>query len=480
MLKIFKIFFRALKAEDITFCNWKGHSGVKSHLEGKGDLDLFIPIDSKKNFEQIAERVGFRRVLSYQANYPYIEHYYGFDTTTLQFAHIHVYFKIVTGEHISKNYVLPLESYLTNNLDSDFILPSINESAKLNIFLIRYFLKIGSLFGLLQYFREQDKYSTEWSSFDLNYECDQILELDLTKEMFCEMRNVFESSSFLGKFLLSMRVKKRLKKFRRRSFFIHQLYNVRNLNLRILNKIFLKKQKLLVPGFVVAICGLDGSGKSSLVSALRESFSKNFSVKVLHLGRPSSNLLTFLINPFISIYSNSRRIKITKSKEESSVKSSKFSNIHAFRSLLLAYDRKKESKKAHDFGKKGYIVICDRYPGLQEGKMDSPRIPVSKDRGWFYQFCYKLEKDMYNSIQPADAIFHLFVPIEISIERNNKRDKFGKETEEELRQRFAQNKDATFLSENYNFIDATFPFNKVFLKVSESIWRFRPLKLIKK
>tara|TARA_Y100001936_G_C15764860_1_gene503143 strand:- start:400 stop:720 length:321 start_codon:yes stop_codon:yes gene_type:complete len=102
--------------------------------------------------------------------------------------------------------------------------------------------------------------------------------------------------------------------------------------------------------------------------------------------------------------------------------------------------------------------------------MDSPRITSDKDRGWFYQFCHNKEKDLYKSINPAKAIFHLTVPLEVSIERNDNRVKFGKETNEELRQRFAQNEDATFLAEQYNFIDATLPFEEVLSAVSLSIW----------
>ena len=149
------------------------------------------------------------------------------------------------------------------------------------------------------------------------------------------------------------------------------------------------------------------------------------------------------------------------------------SNLQAFRSLLLAYDRSRESLRARKYSQSGYLVVCDRYPGILHGKMDSPRIILDEDRGSFYQFCYKKEKQLYGSIQPADAIFHLSVPFNISIERNNNRFKFGKETEEELRQRFALNEDARFLAEEYNLIDATLPFREVTAQVSQSIWNLR-------
>ena len=472
MIRIFHDFFSALRAENITFCNWKGYHQVNENLEGEGDIDIFTPLVSKKKFEEIATKQGFKRVLSYQAEHPFIEHFYGFDVGTLKFVHLHVYFKIVTGEHISKNYMLPLEDYLTRNLDSNLLLPTLNEKAKLNIFLIRYFLKIGSLFGLVQYFREREKYSSEWSSMG-HTSNDDIVDLNLSNEILQEMKTTYLSSSPLDKLILSFRVKRRLKKFRRRLFFDHQLFNIRNMSFRLLNKFFFRKKKLLDPGLLIAICGLDGSGKSSLVLELSKSFSKDFSVKVFHLGRPSSNLLTIFFNFPIRIYSVISRINLKRDKKNMIAETKRSSNLQAFRSLLLAYDRSRESLRARKYSQSGYLVVCDRYPGILHGKMDSPRINLDEDRGSFYQFCYKKEKQLYGSIQPADAIFHLSVPLNISIERNNNRVKFGKETEEELRQRFALNEDARFLADEYNLIDATLPFREVTTQVSQSIWNLR-------
>ena len=69
-------------------------------------------------------------------------------------------------------------------------------------------------------------------------------------------------------------------------------------------------------------------------------------------------------------------------------------------------------------------------------------------------------------------IFHLSVSIEEAIKRNNERDKYGKETDDELRERYQTNSGVTFLSDNYNFIDATVPFNEVLSKVIKDIWIF--------
>lgn len=476
MLRVYKNFFEALHASDVMFCNWKGYYAAENHLKGVGDLDLFVPLDFKKKFEQIAQNNGFKRVVSFQSNHDYIEHYFGLDSDSNVFVHIHVYFKIITGEHASKNYNLPLENYIKGNIDASPLLPKINTVGMHTIFLIRYFLKIGSIYGYFQYWREIEKYKNEWSSFNHDFSFKSIPELGLTNKELNEMYKVYENKSILNHLVLSMKIKRKLRGFRRKPYIQHQFFIIQNLIIRVLNKLFLKKQKILIPGAVVAICGLDGSGKSSVVSSVKEKFSRYFCSKVFHLGRPASNPYSLFFNLFIAIYSFFKKIKPAKrvTNQVSSLKN--ISLIFAMRSVLLAYDRKVQSDKAYNLSKKGYLVICDRYPGLTNGKMDSPRIPANESRGLLYQFCYRQEQNLYKSIKPAMFIFHLFVPLEVALNRNRLRVKFGKESEQELTERFLLNSDAKFLGDNYNMIDASPPLETVLKQIIRGLWFSREWK----
>ena len=373
---------------------------------------------------------------------------------------------------MSKNYILPLEEYIKNNSNYSKILPSMNEQGRHSIFLIRYFLKIGSIYGLAQYFREKQKYSLEWNSYKPIERYNQIEALNLSSKELSLLETAYESPNFFYKLYLSFFIKRKFKSFRRRSYINLKIFNTMNFFKRLTNRIFLKKKKLLDPGFVAAICGLDGSGKSSVVVALGENFSKHFSVKMFHLGRPRSNIFTLIFKPFFVSYSYVRRLRINNDNKIIKKEKNKISIIYAIRSVLLAFDRRVEAKRAHRYSQRGYLVICDRYPGLLEGKMDSPRIHKDLNRNSLYQFCYSLEQALYKSIKKADMIFHLSVPIEEAIKRNNKRDKFGKETDDELRERYQINSGITFSSDNYKFIDATVPFSNVLSEVIKDIWIF--------
>jgi thymidylate kinase len=221
----------------------------------------------------------------------------------------------------------------------------------------------------------------------------------------------------------------------------------------------------------VAVCGLDGTGKSSLVKSLTQHFSQHFSVKSLHLGRPPPSVLSFILQPFFALRSHLRRFVKDRTNEiEVKVIAKEISTIYAIRSVLLAFDRKAASRRAFNLSKKGYLVICDRYPSLVYGKMDSPRIQRNHSRGLLYQYCYRLEKHLYNSILPTNMVFHLQAPVEVAIERNNGREKLGKETEGELRKRFLINSGVIFLGGKYIFVDACAPKGMVFSEVSNQIW----------
>jgi thymidylate kinase len=471
MIKVFTALFDALREHGVICCNWKSHYDVQNQLNGNGDLDLFVPFNSKVSFEAAINPIGFRRVISYQASHGFIEHYYGLDPDSGKFAHIHVYFKIVTGEHISKNYILPLDPFIIANLNDAIDIPTVNERAKITIFLIRHFLKIGSPFGLLQYWRELNKHMSEWRLLDFKGLDTDIPEINLTSGELEKMAEVYISSGLVANFLLAINFKYKLRRFRRRPFFKHQVYIAKNVLMRVTNRIFLKRKKLFSPGRVVAICGLDGTGKSSLVEALDKHFSVHFCVKRLHLGRPSSSSLSFIFWPFLAIRTQLFALVGGGAGEaRNRLEAKDISIIYALRSVLLAYDRKVEANRAHNLSDKGYLVICDRYPGLFPGKMDSPRIPRDLHRGRIYQYCYRVEQHLYHTIQPAEMLFHLKAPVEVAIERNNNREKAGKETEDELRERFFVNSGATFLAATYKYVDATAPQDTVFNEVLNGIW----------
>lgn len=471
MLSIFFDFFGELRKKEVFYVNWKGHIFIEDHLNGEGDVDLFVPLIDKAKFEKVASKIGFVNVRSYQADHDFIEHYYAYDEREQKFAHLHVYFKIVTGESFSKNYVLPIDNYLKLNIEDRSGLPTMNGSARRTIFLVRHFLKIGTLYGALQYYREREKYYLEWESFDKSSECKEVREIGITSSDLKRMEKIFIAGGVMKNFLCAKKLKCMLRTYQRRDFFKYHCYLFFNLFVRIFNRLIIKRKKVFHDGLAVAICGLDGTGKSSLVESITSHYSNHFSVKNLHLGRPAATKISLFLKPLLILRSQFKILKGANSSQfQSQISGNNISILYALRSVVLAYDRMVASKKVQKFRNKGYLVVCDRYPGLNEGKMDSPRIVMDKTKGPLYQYLYKVEQKFYRSIKPVDILFNLQAPLEVAIERNDMRDKLGKESTEELRERFSINSGVSFLSDKTIDIDATKSIKNVFATVARDIW----------
>nr|MBF4386030.1 hypothetical protein [Vibrio anguillarum] len=104
-------------------------------------------------------------------------------------------------------------------------------------------------------------------------------------------------------------------------------------------------------------------------------------------------------------------------------------------------ERKAAAIKAQAYSKNGYIVITDRYPSLEYGKMDSPRITKNTQKSCIYNFLHNIERKYYEAIPASNFSVKLNIPVETAVYRNSIRVKPGKETDNEIRARYLVNSD---------------------------------------
>ena len=209
-------------------------------------------------------------------------------------------------------------------------------------------------------------------------------------------------------------------------------------------------------GIVLSICGLDGSGKSTAVENVGCLMKKNFDYKLIHLGRPDP---TLLILPFWFAFRLAEKVRHKEKSAERSVDSflpnPNVTLLAAIRYCIIAIERKAAAIKAHAYSKNGYIVITDRYPSLEYGKMDSPRITKNKKRSCFYRFLHNVERHCYDAIPACDISMKLSIPVETAVYRNSIRVKAGKETANEIRARYLVNSDFKAKTLEHIDIDAS-------------------------
>ncbi|MBV5337581.1 MAG: hypothetical protein J0653_06445, partial [Deltaproteobacteria bacterium] len=88
------------------------------------------------------------------APFPAVEHYFALDEETGILVHVHAYYRVITGESLSKNLHLPLEEMLLQNVREEDSIQVPVKSAELVVFTIRMMLKHTSLVELFMLARD--------------------------------------------------------------------------------------------------------------------------------------------------------------------------------------------------------------------------------------------------------------------------------------------------------------------------------------
>ncbi|WP_444984373.1 hypothetical protein [Halomonas mongoliensis] len=190
---------------------------------------------------------------------------------------------------------------------------------------------------------------------------------------------------------------------------------------------------------IVVISGVDGAGKSTVVSNLVECYSSKVRVEYVSAGKPQGPFLETLRRWVRRDGYKHVGTKPTSQRQREKNRILK----DAIPSLLLAWMRLSLSKRSRRLADSEVLVISDRWPTLEYGKMDGPKIAldVTGFKGRILRLLAGVESAIYRQIEPADVVFYLVVDEETAIQRNAERVKEGKETTEDIIRRHRQNID---------------------------------------
>jgi len=303
MLGLYTNLFKWLNQE-IPYAVWKACHELRVALDGQGDIDLLVDLEHRKRFIELVRDHGFVRAEFNSLKFPFVEHYYGFDKEAGKICHLHVYFKMVTGESHLKSYSIPIEHEILSNkfLNSlDVYEASFGDQAL--IYSMRHYIKRASLAGFLFWAHEKKDYIDEYdyirsglSSAGRDYSHPD------NDNLHCVFN--FQSINMATRLSGYRRAKdtiSSISSFRRFKAIEAALKSLYNFGVRLFYRAF-RVRKRLDNGFVLAISGVDGSGKSSMVKELHAWLSNYFDVDVLHLGKPTPRGVTLPLRPLIFLY----------------------------------------------------------------------------------------------------------------------------------------------------------------------------------
>ncbi len=489
----------ALNQLDISYCHWKSNYYLEQNLSEDDDVDLLIDRKSLLAVQIKLLELGFKQAsIQWGANPPGIYHYYGFDTTTGQLVHIHLYTIVLTGESFIKSHLLPFEQMLLEEPDQIGPIKVTSRSAELVLFIVRNYIKYGSLLDVMYLQKNPDALKNELKWLQTGADMSEALALlqkycpviDQTLFMQC-IKALDEPNALYQRVRLAFQVRQRLQGYAKQNRIARNLaygqmlwqYGLRRLMGNRRNKV------LNSGGAVIAFVGPEATGKSTLVNESRRWLGRALTTRSIHAGKPPTTWLTAPLNIILPFARNlAPQLRMSRRKghvvspnsqalhnaQETQTEGST-SLLYALRAVALAWDRRALLLRARRASAHGEIVICDRYPSENIGAMDSPRLRHDNASSGVMPMIYsrlaRLEHRLYEQIPPPDAVLRLNVSIETAKKRNSERIKAGKEDNTYVESRHRESKEWRRSGTKYlHNIDTELSLAETIHHVKKAIW----------
>jgi thymidylate kinase len=411
-----------------------------------------------------------------------IEHYHALDDETDTIVHVHAYYAIITGESLAKNYQLPVESMLLGNTRQEGIIPVPALGAELIIFVLRMLIKHTTFPELVLLSRRWSEVRQEvnWLMTDAALEdATELLRIhlpDIEPEFF---RKAFEAlrkpASLWRRIALGYRVRARLRSFARSSGLRARWIGAKHFAGMVRFRLAGSSKKLTPAGggALIAFVGSEATGKSTLLREIERWLGQDYTVRRVHAGKPPSTLLTFIPHTFLPIlrrlFPEHRSTRVQVRHLETAKLTT--SLLFATRSVMLAYERKAHLTRAFDWSKNGVVVLSDRYPSAIAGAPDSPQLthlPMPSGQISLRRRLAGLEARLYREIPSPDLVFQLSAPLEVTLARNEAREKT--EAEDYVRFRHSLSSSPQFDGAAVYKIATDQPFDDSVKEIKEAIW----------
>ncbi|MBV9250343.1 MAG: hypothetical protein JO227_13995, partial [Acetobacteraceae bacterium] len=231
------------------------------------------------------------------------------------------------------------------------------------------------------------------------------------------------------------------------------------------------RRRTLGGGVVVAVLGVDGSGKSSVTRAIRQWLGAEIDVLPMYFGtgdgRPSLLLLPFkLLVPFVtSMIGGSKPKGSSHGKVSDRPPGLLYSVLMAIWATALACEKRLKVSAARRAANRGMLVLGDRYPQDEiRGFNDGPLLPNLRG---VPKFLRRFEAEAYAVARrgPPELIIKLkATPETLAIREPNMKPPV-------IRQRVADLDRLRFPGSTLVAIDAEQPLEEVIRAVKREIWR---------
>jgi thymidylate kinase len=473
--------------QEISYCYWKSRKRLPAVLHGDGDLDILVSeADHARAQTALIER-GFRRLTcAFGQDHPSMESFIGFDEHSGRLVHVHLYSRLIVGEPLFPNYRLPWENTLLSRAISHQSLPTrlLDPASEALLLMVRSCVELSPLDPVALKHRrtKQDRFASDLKSLrravdreELRYLADDLLGEDIA-DMVVDVLDQANLSESLA----------RLRPHMRRRLAALRAYNALEARLRAAARALLhtfgktNKAYLNLPrpwrrrcpggGRMIAIMGVDGSGKSTALAMTRAWLGSEIDVLPIYFGtgdgRPSLFLLPFkLLIPLFSRLIKSRPKGSSHGQVSGAPPTVPYTIFMTVWATLVALEKRHKLLAARRAVNRGLVVITDRYPQNEIISFnDGPLLPrLAHVPRWLRRF----ESNAYAlaTLLKPDLVVKLLVSPRTAAEREPDMDL------DVIRDRIESLGRLTLSGAPTVLIDAEKPLADVHRDLRQAIWR---------
>jgi len=479
--------FNEFHQQQVDYCYWKSSRRLHAVLAGEGDVDLLLARNDRHRAQAILIELEFKLFPSVgDRDHPATLTFLGYDERGGQLIHVHLHFQLIVGERLLKNYRISWEEVL---LARAILLPTLpirilEPTSEALLLVVRACLELRRLDPMTLRIWQATTRKFALDRAELVARVDRTALRDLAVNLLGEDLAALVSDAFYSD--QPLETQRRLRRRMRKHCAAYRSYNTVEVRARCAGRALLwvagalNKRALHAPrpwnrrapggGCMVAIVGVDGSGKSTSVTTMRAWLGSKVDVVPMYFGTGDGKPSLFL-RPFKLMMPLMMRVLRRKPKCASHGESSGgapgllYSLLLMVWAVAVAVDKRKKLIAARRGINRGLVVITDRYPqnqilGFNDGPLLARLTVVPRWLRRFEGAAYALARRL-----PPDLVIKLVVTPETAARREPNMDPVV------IRERIAALQHLSFPGARVVCVDAEQPLAEVIRAVKHEIWR---------